>query len=220
MSQGFGAVGPDARLRSNTEYRVSGIAMDTVALPDGTELPAIGLGTWEMGESARTRATAVAAVRLAIGIGYRVIDLVEMYGGGGAEEDVEQAVADALRVGRVTRDELFSVSKIYPHNAVGPVRAPPASAAGRGWGSIASISTCCIGPVRIHCGRRSPGSRHFRRAVAYAIGASVISAPTRCANWMVLATARHAPRIRCVSRSARAASNSICCRGSGSARCH
>ena len=91
--------------------------MNTVALPDGTILPAIGLGTWKMGESARTRAAEVAAVRLAIEIGYRVIDSAEMYGEGGAEEVVGQAVAEALRAGTVTRDELFIVSKVCPHNA-------------------------------------------------------------------------------------------------------
>jgi len=91
--------------------------MNTVALPDGTKLPSIGLGTWKMGESARTRAAEVAAVRLAIEIGYRVIDTAEMYGEGGAEEVVGQAVAEALRAGTVTRDQLFIVSKVYPHNA-------------------------------------------------------------------------------------------------------
>lgn len=91
--------------------------MNTVALPDGTRLASIGLGTWKMGESARTRTAEVAAVRLAIEIGYRVIDTAEMYGEGGAEEVVGQAVAEALRAGTVTRDELFIVSKVYPHNA-------------------------------------------------------------------------------------------------------
>ena len=91
--------------------------MNTVSLPDGTSLPALGLGTWRMGESARARSAEVAAVRLAIELGYRVIDTAEMYGEGGAEEVVGQAVAQALREGVVTRDELFIVSKVVPHNA-------------------------------------------------------------------------------------------------------
>jgi diketogulonate reductase-like aldo/keto reductase len=70
-----------------------------------------------MGESARSRADEVAAVRLAIEIGYRVIDTAEMYGDGGAEEVVGRAVGEALRAGTVTRDQLFIVSKAYPHNA-------------------------------------------------------------------------------------------------------
>jgi diketogulonate reductase-like aldo/keto reductase len=91
--------------------------MNTVALPDGTPLPSLGLGTWHLGESARNRALEVASVRLAIEIGYRVIDTAEMYGEGGAEEVVGRAVAEALRAGTSTREQLFIVSKVYPHNA-------------------------------------------------------------------------------------------------------
>ncbi len=91
--------------------------MNTLTLPDGTVLPALGLGTWHMGESARSRAAEVAALRLALEIGYRVIDTAEMYGEGGAEEAVGQALAEALRGGTVRREQIFVVSKVYPHNA-------------------------------------------------------------------------------------------------------
>jgi diketogulonate reductase-like aldo/keto reductase len=91
--------------------------MQHVLFPDGSSRPALGLGTWRMGEAARARATEVAAVRLALELGYRVIDTAEMYGEGGAEEVVGQALAEALRAGTLRRDELFVVSKVYPHNA-------------------------------------------------------------------------------------------------------
>jgi len=91
--------------------------MQHVSFPDGSSAPALGLGTWRMGESARERAREVAAVRLALELGYRVIDTAEMYGEGGAEEVVGQALAEAMRAGTVTRDEVFVVSKVYPHNA-------------------------------------------------------------------------------------------------------
>jgi diketogulonate reductase-like aldo/keto reductase len=91
--------------------------MNTVAFADHQQWPALGLGTWHMGESAERRAVEVAAVRLAIEIGYRVIDTAEMYGDGGAEEVVGEALGAALRDGIVTRDEVFIVSKVYPHNA-------------------------------------------------------------------------------------------------------
>ena len=91
--------------------------MNTVHLPDETPLPALGLGTWHMGESVDTRVAEVAAVRLAVEIGYRVIDTAEMYGEGGAEEVGGQAVAQALRDGPIARDRLFIVTKVYPHNA-------------------------------------------------------------------------------------------------------
>lgn len=79
--------------------------------------PALGLGTWRLGENARTRPAEVAAVRLAIDIGYRLIDTAEMYGDGGAEEVVGAALAEALRAGDCRRDELIIVSKVLPSNA-------------------------------------------------------------------------------------------------------
>ena len=91
--------------------------MNHVALPSGTPVPSLGLGTWRMGESAAARRGEVAAIRLAIDLGYRLFDTAEMYGEGGAEEALGQAIAEALRAGAVRRDELFIVSKVYPHNA-------------------------------------------------------------------------------------------------------
>jgi diketogulonate reductase-like aldo/keto reductase len=81
-----------------------------VILPDGTRVPALGQGTWQMGEDRRARAAEVAALRLGIELGLTLIDTAEMYGEGGAEEVVGQAIA-----GR--RDDVFVVSKVYPHNA-------------------------------------------------------------------------------------------------------
>jgi len=91
--------------------------MNTVGLPDGTALPALGLGSWHLGESAGSRQAEVAAVRLALELGYRVIDTAEMYGEGGAEEVIGQALAEAMRAGTVTREQVFVVSKVYPHHA-------------------------------------------------------------------------------------------------------
>jgi diketogulonate reductase-like aldo/keto reductase len=91
--------------------------MKTVQLPDGRSLPALGLGTWRMGEVARARNDEVAAVRRALQIGYSVIDTAEMYGEGGAERVVGQALAEAVRAGDVRREDVFVVSKVYPHNA-------------------------------------------------------------------------------------------------------
>jgi diketogulonate reductase-like aldo/keto reductase len=91
--------------------------MNTISLPGGKRLPALGLGTWRMGESARARKREVAAIRSAFELGYRLVDTAEMYGEGGAEEVVGQALAEALRTGTVARDDVFIVSKVYPHNA-------------------------------------------------------------------------------------------------------
>lgn len=91
--------------------------MKQVMLPNGEAVPALGLGTCRMGESARSRQAEVAAVREAIELGYRLIDTAEMYGEGGAETVIGQAIGEALRANDVRRDELFIVSKVYPHNA-------------------------------------------------------------------------------------------------------
>ncbi len=87
------------------------------AMNDVGNWPALGLGTWRMGENARTRRAEVAAVRLALDIGYRLIDSAEMYGDGGAEEVVGLALAEALRAGDCKREELTIVSKVLPSNA-------------------------------------------------------------------------------------------------------
>ena len=81
-----------------------------VTLPGGERVPALGQGTWHMGEARRRVAEEAAAVRLGIELGMTLIDTAEMSGNGRAEELVAQA-AEGLR------DELFIVSKVYPHNA-------------------------------------------------------------------------------------------------------
>ncbi len=81
-----------------------------VALPGGELVPALGQGTWHMGEDRRRAAQEAAALRLGIELGMTLIDTAEMYGSGGAEEIVREA-AQGLR------DRLFIVSKVYPHNA-------------------------------------------------------------------------------------------------------
>ncbi|MDO3408309.1 aldo/keto reductase [Saccharibacillus sp. CPCC 101409] len=82
----------------------------TIALPDGTELPALGQGTWYMGEDKREAEREADALRLGLDLGMSVIDTAEMYGDGGAEKVVGQAIA-----GR--RDDVFLVSKALPGHA-------------------------------------------------------------------------------------------------------
>jgi diketogulonate reductase-like aldo/keto reductase len=90
--------------------------MPKLRLPDGEVLPALGLGTWTYGESSARRGAEVRALREALDLGYRLLDTAEMYGEGGAEEVIGEAVAGALR-GGLARDSLFIVSKVYPHHA-------------------------------------------------------------------------------------------------------
>jgi diketogulonate reductase-like aldo/keto reductase len=88
----------------------------TLSLPDGSPMPRFGLGTWRIGEGRRTRAGDLAALRLALELGYRLFDTAEMYGEGGAESLLGEALAAAQR-GPLHRDALFVVSKVYPHHA-------------------------------------------------------------------------------------------------------
>jgi len=84
--------------------------MRSCKMPSGSEMPVFGIGTWRMGESARRRPQELDAVRCAIELGYPMIDTAEMYGDGGAEEIVGEALAGH-------RVRPFIVSKVYPHNA-------------------------------------------------------------------------------------------------------
>ena len=84
--------------------------MKTVALPGGERVPALGLGTWMMGERGTHDPDTVAALVRGIELGMTLIDTAEMYGNGGAEELVGQAI-------RGRRDRVFIVSKVLPSNA-------------------------------------------------------------------------------------------------------
>jgi diketogulonate reductase-like aldo/keto reductase len=84
--------------------------LPTVTLPSGETVLQLGQGTWHMGENGRARKEEVAALKLGLDLGMRLIDTAEMYGNGGAEEVVAEAVK-----GR--RDECFIVSKVLAENS-------------------------------------------------------------------------------------------------------
>jgi len=73
-------------------------------------MPRLGLGTWHMGEDASRRAAEVAALRAGLDLGMALVDTAEMYGDGGAERVVGEAI-------RGRRDGVFVVTKFYPHHA-------------------------------------------------------------------------------------------------------
>jgi diketogulonate reductase-like aldo/keto reductase len=73
-------------------------------------VPALGLGTWNIGDDRASRAAEIAALQLGLDLGLKLIDTAEMYGEGNSEKLIGEAIA-----GR--RDEAFLVSKVYPHNA-------------------------------------------------------------------------------------------------------
>ncbi|WP_120337450.1 aldo/keto reductase [Cryobacterium soli] len=93
-----------------------------VSLPDAGTVPALGLGTWYMGERPDRRPTELAALRTGIENGLTLIDTAEMYGDGAAEELVSEAIAGQ-------RDSIYLVSKVVPSHATrrGTVEACQAS---------------------------------------------------------------------------------------------
>ncbi|MCD8486900.1 MAG: aldo/keto reductase [Desertifilum sp.] len=84
--------------------------MQTLKLPNGDAIPVLGMGTWQMGESGKNRQSEVKALQYGLDLGLSLIDTAEMYGEGGAEEVIAEAIASR-------RSEVFLVSKVYPHNA-------------------------------------------------------------------------------------------------------
>ena len=83
-----------------------------VTFTNQVSLPAIGQGTWNMGENPCRRRDEVSALQAGLDLGLRLIDTAEMYADGAAEEIVGEALAGQ-------RDGAFLVSKVYPWNAGG-----------------------------------------------------------------------------------------------------
>ena len=84
--------------------------MKKIHLSTGRAIPILGQGTWRMGENSSQKDAEIAALRLGLDIGMSLIDTAEMYGEGGAEEVVGEAIKNR-------RQEVYLVSKVYPHNA-------------------------------------------------------------------------------------------------------
>jgi diketogulonate reductase-like aldo/keto reductase len=89
-----------------------------ITLPCGERVAALGQGTWNVGDDPRRRAAEIESLRRGLDLGLTLIDTAEMYGDGRSESLVGEAV-------RGRRDEVFLVSKVYPHNA--SARAMPVS---------------------------------------------------------------------------------------------
>lgn len=75
------------------------------------ELPALGIGTWEMGDNPKALNEEIEAIQAGLNAGLRVIDTAEMYGNGRSENLVGEAIKP------FKRDDLFLISKVLPQNA-------------------------------------------------------------------------------------------------------
>ena len=81
-----------------------------VDLPAGETIPALGQGTWHLGQGRHPRADELEALRTGIDLGMTLIDTAEMYGEGAAEQLVGEAIAGRRR-------EVFLISKVLPSHA-------------------------------------------------------------------------------------------------------
>lgn len=84
--------------------------MKTVTI-DQRQLPALGIGTWEMGDDPADFDAEIAAIRAGLDAGLKVIDTAEMYGSGRSESLVGQAIQP------YKRSDLYLISKVLPENA-------------------------------------------------------------------------------------------------------
>ena len=82
-----------------------------VTLPDRTKVPALGQGTWFLGEHKARLEQEKEALTAGIQAGMTLLDTSEMYGSGRPEELIGKTIAG------MDRSQLFLVSKVYPHNA-------------------------------------------------------------------------------------------------------
>ena len=85
----------------------------SLSTPGSGPAPALGIGTWHLGEDRSRSSRDVAAVGAALEQGLTLIDTAEMYADGGAEEVVGQAI-------RGRREQCYLVTKVLPQTVVVP----------------------------------------------------------------------------------------------------
>lgn len=175
--------------------------MRFVNLADAS-VPAIGQGTWYMGEDPRRKAAEVAALQQGIELGLTLVDTAEMYAEGGAEQVVGQAIA-----GR--REQVFLVSKVYPHNA--SRRGIPAACER----SLTRLGTDCIDLYLLHWRGQYPleetveAFERLREQGKIRRWGCPTSTWTTCSSWTTPAV----PPTKCCTTRLNVASSSTCCRG-------
>src|SRR6266576_3592683 len=181
--------------------------MRTVALSDGKRVPVLGQGTWRMGESKSARAREVAALRLGIELGINLINTTEMYGDGGAEEIVAEAIHGQ-------RQGVFVVTKViriihHARNCQKLVSAVSSASA-----STRLIFIFCTGASeRRHSKKLLKRSRSCALPEKLNAGVSQTSTSTtwrNCCRWNTVA---NVPQIRFCTISRIAKSSSIFCHG-------
>lgn len=87
--------------------------MDYTLLKSDNKIPNFGIGTWGLGENKDKKEKEIKSIVFALNNGVRLIDTAEMYGNGMAE----LIISEALKHTDIKREDVFIISKVYPHNA-------------------------------------------------------------------------------------------------------
>ncbi|MBQ0079546.1 MAG: aldo/keto reductase [Eubacterium sp.] len=97
--------------RLNMDVDIQAIGKNGIILPDGSWMPKLGQGTWQMAEDDSKQAREIAGLQHGLDIGMNLIDTAEMYADGKSELITGQAIKDR------NREDIYIVSKVYPQNA-------------------------------------------------------------------------------------------------------
>lgn len=106
------ALGEGTRVLAGTSSALP-TAMHTVRFPDNVTVPALGQGTWHLGQGRHPEAVEEEALRTGVSLGMTVIDTSGNYGNGRSEELIGRAMAGGLR------ERIFLVSKVETYEVEG-----------------------------------------------------------------------------------------------------
>ena len=108
----LGASLPAGAMMAALSKSAAAAAGPTVKLPDGTLAPALGQGSWHLGQGRHPDAAEEEALRTGLTLGMTLIDTAEVYGGGRSEQLVGRVIAGQ-------RERVFLVSKVPPQHTAG-----------------------------------------------------------------------------------------------------
>jgi hypothetical protein len=133
------AQGPHAAALAASAATEAKSSARTVTFSGGTAVPAVGQGSWHLGQERHPAAVEEEALRTGIALGMTLIDTSGNYGNGRSEELIGRAIAGQ-------REKIFLVTKVEAHEVSGDAMAQVCDASRLGLGQIILTSICCIGP--------------------------------------------------------------------------
>jgi len=190
-----------------TTDAVPASTVHTVRFPGGKIVPAVGQGSWHLGEGRHPAADGEQALSTGVSLGMTLIDTSGNYADGRSEELIGRAIAGE-------RDKIFLVTKVEAREVVGHGMAKACEASLGGLRPTLSTFICCTGRSR-SCNSPvwSRASKSCAPKAGSAPGASQTSASRKWTSFSACQTVIAAPPIRCLIVSTTAGSSATCCRG-------